>query len=52
MQLNEICFVKVDFFKTVEAKVIILTLYVKLNESVAIDKFQSDFDLFAKVAHI
>ena len=38
--------------KTVEAKVIILTWYVKFNESEAIKKFQSDIDLSAKVAHI
>ena len=33
-------FLKVDFLNTVEAKVIILTWYVKPNETVAIDKFQ------------
>ena len=40
---------------TVEAKVIILTSYVKTNETMAINKFQRSwltFDLSAKVAHI
>ena len=31
---------KVDFFNTVEAKVIILTYYVKPNEKMAINKFK------------
>ena len=42
------------FFNTVEAKVIILTRYVKPNETIAINKFQRSrltFDLSAKVAH-
>ena len=46
---------KVDFLNTVEAKVIILTLYVKPNESMAINKFQRSrltFDFSAKVSHI
>ena len=33
-------FLKVDFLNTVEAKVIILTWYVKPNETMAINKFQ------------
>ena len=33
-------FLKVDFFNTIEAKVITLTLYVKPNETMAINKFQ------------
>ena len=48
-------FWKVDFLNTVEAKVIILTWYVKTNEAMAINKFQRTrltFDLSAKVAHI
>ena len=35
-----------------KTKVIIFTWYVKFNESVTINKFQSDFDFSAKVAHI
>ena len=48
-------FWKVDFLNTVEAKVIILTWYVKTNETMAINKFQRSrltFDFSAKVAHI
>ena len=48
-------FWKVDFLNTVEAKVIILTWYVKTNEAMAINKFQRSrltFDLSAKFAHI
>ena len=48
-------FWKVEFLNTVEAKVIILTWYVKTNETKAINKFQISrltFDLSAKVAHI
>ena len=48
-------FLKVDFLNTVEAKVIILTWYVKPNETMAINKFERSrltFDLSAKVAHI
>ena len=48
-------FFKVDFLNTVEAKVIILTWYVKPNETMAINKFERSrliFDLSAKVAHI
>ena len=48
-------FWKVDFLNTVEAKVIILTWYVKTNETMAITKFQRSrltFALSAKVAHI
>ena len=49
MHLNGIFFFwKVDFLNTVEAKVIILTWYVKLNETTAIYKFQRSrliFDL-------
>ena len=50
-----IFFWKVDFLNTGEAKVIILTWYVKTNETMAINKFQRSrltFDLSAKVAHI
>ena len=48
-------FCKVDFLNTVEAKVIILTLYVKTNETIAINKSQRSrltFAFSAKVAHI
>ena len=46
-------FLKFHFLKTVEAKVIILTWYVKPNETMAINKFQwSRFNFSAKVAHI
>ena len=44
-------FWKVDFLKTVEALVIILTWYVKPNETMAINKFQRSrltFDILAK----
>ena len=50
-----IFFEKLIFFNTVEAKVIILTWYVKTNETMAIYKFQRSrltFALSAKVAHI
>ena len=50
-----IFFIKDDFLKTVEAKVIIITRYVQSNETVTINKFQrlrSTFDLSAKVAHV
>ena len=50
-----IFFWKVDFLNTVKAKVIILTWYVKTNDTVAIIKFQRSrltFALSAKVAHI
>ena len=33
-------FLKIDFLNTVEAKVIILTWYVKPNETMVINKFQ------------
>ena len=55
MHLNGIFFEKVDFLITVEAKVIILTWYVKSNETMAINKFQRSrltFNFSAKVAHI
>ena len=55
MHLNEIFFEKVHFLKTVEAKVIILTWYVKPNETMAINKFQKSrftFNFSSKVAHI
>ena len=55
MHLNGKFFLKVDFFNTVKAKVIILTLYVKTNETMAMNKFQRSwltFALSAKVAHI
>ena len=48
-------FWKLNFLKTVEAKVIILTWYVKPNETMAINKFQRSrltFNFSAKVAHI
>ena len=48
-------FWKVDFLNTIEAKVIILTWYVKPNETMAINKFPRSrltFDLSAKIAHI
>ena len=48
-------FLKVDFLNTNEAKVIILTWYVKPNETMAINKFQRarlTFNFSAKVAHI
>ena len=54
MHLN-VCFFKVDYLNIVETKVIILTRYVKPNETMAINKFQKlrlTFDLLAKVAHI
>ena len=60
MHLNSKLFIKVDFLillkvSKVEANVIILILYVKPNETMAINKFQrsrSTFDLSAKVANI
>ena len=48
-------FLKVDFLNTVEAKVSILTFYVKTNETMAINKFQRSrltFNFSAKVPHI
>ena len=54
MHLNGV-FLTVDFLNTVEAKVIILTWYVKPNETMAINKFQRPrltFNFSAKVAHI
>ena len=48
-------FWKVDFLNTVKAKVIILTRYVEINETMAINKFQRSrltFALSAKVTHI
>ena len=39
MHLNGKFFEKNDFLDTVEAKVIILTWYVKTNETMAINKF-------------
>ena len=55
MHLNGKFFEKLIFLKTVDAKVIILTCYVKTNETMAINKFQRSrltFALSAKVAHI
>ena len=55
MHLNGKFFEKLIFWKIVEALVIILTWYVKLNETLAINKFQRSsltFDLSAKVGHI
>ena len=41
MLLNVISFfLKIDFLNTVEAKVVILTCYVKPNETMAINRFQ------------
>ena len=54
MHLNGIFFEKL-ILNTVEAKVIILTWYVKPNETMAINKFQRSsltFNFSAKVAHI
>ena len=54
MHLNGILFWKV-FLNTVEALVIILTWYVKPNETMALNKFQRSrltFNFSAKVAHI
>ena len=48
-------FWKDDFLNTVEAKVIILTWYVKPNRTMALNKFQRSrltFNFSAKVAHI
>ena len=55
MHLNGIFFEKMIFFKTVEAKVIIIAKYVQANETMSINKFQRSrltFDLSAKGAHI
>ena len=55
MHLNGIFFLKFHFLKTVEANIIILTWYVKPNETMAINKFQRSrltFNFSAKVAHI
>ena len=47
MHLNGIFFFwKVDFLNTVEAKVIILTWYVKPNETMAMNKFQRSWLTF------
>ena len=48
-------FDKVDFLNTVKAKVIVLTRYVKTNETMATNKFQRSrltFALSAMDAHI
>ena len=58
MHLNRIIFLfKDDFWKTVEAKVIIIiiTRYVEPNNTLTINKFQRSkltFDLSANVTHI
>ena len=56
MYLNGIFFLeKLIFLNTVETKVIILTWYVKPNETMAINKFQRSrltFYFSSKVAHI
>ena len=39
-------FWKVDFLNTVETKVIILTWYVEINETMAINKFQRSWLTF------
>ena len=47
-------FLKVDFLNIVEAKVIILTWYVKPNKTMAINKFQRSrltFNFSAEVGH-
>ena len=54
MRLNGI-FLKDVGFKTVEAKVIIITRYVQPNKTMTINKFQRSrltFDPSAKVTHI
>ena len=53
MDFNAENFWKIDFLKTIEAKVIILTWYVLSNVTMAINKFQRSrltFDLSAKAA--
>ena len=55
MHLNGKISEKLIFLKTVEALVIILTSYVKPNETMAINKFQRSrltLNFSAKVAHI
>ena len=55
MHLNGNSFWKVDFLNTVEAKIIILTWYVKPNATMAINKFQRSrltFYFSARAAHI
>ena len=55
MHLNGKFFLKVDILNSVKAKVIILTQYVKTNETMAINKCQRSrltFALSAKVTHI
>ena len=55
MHLNGNFFEKLIFLKTVEAKVIIITIYVKPNETMAISKSQRSrvtFDLSLEVIHI
>ena len=53
--MHGIFFENFIFLRTVEAKVIILTWYVKPNETMAINKFQRSrltFNFSAKVTHI
>ena len=48
-------FLKAEFLKTVEAKVIIITRYIEPNETMTINKFQRSrltVDASAKVVHI
>ena len=55
MHSNGFFFWKVDFLNTIEAKVIILTWYVKPEETMAISKYQRSrltLNVSAKVAHI
>ena len=55
MHLNGNFFCKVDYLNAIEAKVMILSGYVKPNETIIINKFQRlrlTFDLSGKVAHI
>ena len=55
MHFNGIFFEKLIFLKTIEAKVIIITCYVKPNETMAINKFQRSrltFNFSAKVAQV
>ena len=55
MHLNGEIFEKLNFWKTIEAKVIIHTWYVLSSVTMAIKKFQRSrltFDLSDKAAHI
>ena len=55
MHLNGKFLEKLIFFNTFETKLIILTWYVKPNETIAINKFHRSkltFNIEAKVTHI